>query len=218
MSSHGHNSGSARRRLRFRLAFLAVMSASILVLVGSGALGQEIPLLQDETSTTTTTEAMSTTTSSVVPTTEFLDPTTTTEPVTPTTAAPRSTTTRASDETDDSEDSGDTGDAEDLEELEETTTTEIEPSTTTRADLLVPGDGTEGAESTTTTSIEATTVSSGDEGISEETMLWIIVAGLVGVAILIGLWTWRFWRATRPDAAGDGPGEPDDPTTVFSRP
>ena len=45
-------------------------------------------------------------------------------------------------------------------------------------------------------------------------MLWLIVAGLVVIALLIALWTVRFWRTTRPEPpVVEEP--PADPTTVF---
>ena len=36
------------------------------------------------------------------------------------------------------------------------------------------------------------------DGIDESTVLWLIVAGLVLVAVLIAAWTVRYWIATRP--------------------
>ena len=54
-------------------------------------------------------------------------------------------------------------------------------------------------------------------------MLWLIVAGLVAIAALIGMWTFRYWKATKPET-DDAPSVEvagalrrggDDPTTVF---
>lgn len=84
-------------------------------------------------------------------------------------------------------------------------------TTTTERDLLVSGDGTEGAESTTTTSTTIVEVAADDGSLDEETQIWLIVAGLVVVAALIGVWTWRYWVRTKPVAVDDGP----DGTTVF---
>jgi hypothetical protein len=66
---------------------------------------------------------------------------------------------------------------------------------TTVNDLLVPGDGSEGAESTTTTALVAAT---GDDGISDDTLILLIVSGLAAIALLVGILTWRYWAATRP--------------------
>ncbi len=74
---------------------------------------------------------------------------------------------------------------------ETTTTLEV----TTSQDLLVPGDGTEGAESTTTT---ATPTRISNEGTSDGTLLALIVGGLVLLALVVSVLTWRYWVATRP--------------------
>jgi cobalamin biosynthesis Mg chelatase CobN len=79
-------------------------------------------------------------------------------------------------------------------EVEITTTT---LGVTTSTNLLVPGDGTEGAESTTTTETIAA-VSDEDSGLSDGTLIGIVVAGLVLIAIVVGILTWRYWAATRP--------------------
>jgi uncharacterized membrane protein len=62
-------------------------------------------------------------------------------------------------------------------------------------DVLVPGDGTQGAESTTSTTIAVETT---DGGVSDSTIVWLIVGGLVLVALLVAFLTWRYWVATRP--------------------
>lgn len=84
-------------------------------------------------------------------------------------------------------------------EIVETTTTSTVPPTS--VDLLVPGDGTEGAESTTTTQVEL--VSSGDDGPSDGTLIAIVVTGLVLIALVVGILTWRYWVATRPYGPDD---------------
>ena len=66
-------------------------------------------------------------------------------------------------------------------------------------DVLVPGDGTEGAESTTTTQPE---LASADSGLSDEQLIFVIVAGLAMVALVVGVLTWRYWSATRPTIGG----------------
>lgn len=75
-----------------------------------------------------------------------------------------------------------------------TTTSELQ--VTTSLDVLVPGDGTEGAESTTTTVQTVTRVSS--EGTSDGTLIAVIVGGLVALALFVSVLTWRYWAATRP--------------------
>jgi len=115
---------------------------------------------------TSTTEDVTTTTEDTTTTTE--DETTTTEEETETTRS--SNTTR---------------------EVVTTTTMTV----TTLHDVLVPGDGTEGAESTTTT---ARAIATGSDGISDDTLILLMVAGLAMVALLVGVLTWRYWSATRP--------------------
>jgi hypothetical protein len=80
----------------------------------------------------------------------------------------------------------------------ERTTTTLPP--TTHQDLLVPGDGGEGSESTTTT--EPVVAADGSGGLSESTIVWLIVFGLVTIAVLIAVWTIRFVLATRPPIMG----------------
>jgi cobalamin biosynthesis Mg chelatase CobN len=82
----------------------------------------------------------------------------------------------------------------------ETTTTLPATTLTTQANLLVPGDGTQGAESTTTTLRTETRVQSGS-GPSDGTLIALIIGGLVVVAALVGALTFRYWRATVPAAA-----------------
>ncbi|MFZ6003729.1 MAG: hypothetical protein ACOYXM_07310 [Actinomycetota bacterium] len=69
-------------------------------------------------------------------------------------------------------------------------------ATSTSDDVLVPGDGTEGAELTTTTEVTATRISSG--GPSDGTLIALVVLGLVVIALVVAVLTWRYWVATRP--------------------
>jgi hypothetical protein len=78
---------------------------------------------------------------------------------------------------------------------EPTTTTQRSVTVSTTHDLLVPGDGTEGAETTTTT-IERVAV--GKEGLSDDQLIVLVVAGLAVMSLAMGLLTWRYWSATRP--------------------
>jgi hypothetical protein len=78
---------------------------------------------------------------------------------------------------------------------EPTTTTERSVTVVTTHDLLLPGDGTEGAESTTTT-IERVAV--GKSGLSDDQLIVLVVAGLSVVSLAMALLTWRYWSATRP--------------------
>jgi hypothetical protein len=84
------------------------------------------------------------------------------------------------------------------EEVETTTSTSLD--VTTSVNILVPGDGTEGAESTTTTTETPTTISD-DDGTSDGVLLAVVIGGLVVLAIVVGVLTWRYWAATRPPAA-----------------
>jgi hypothetical protein len=68
----------------------------------------------------------------------------------------------------------------------------------TSNNVLVPGDGTEGAESTTTTTETPTTISNDDT--SDAALLGLVVGGLVVLALVVGILTWRYWVATRPPA------------------
>ncbi|MDQ2649581.1 MAG: hypothetical protein M3Z03_08495 [Actinomycetota bacterium] len=84
---------------------------------------------------------------------------------------------------------------------ERTPTTEERVTTTvfqvsTSVDLLVPGDGTEGAESTTTT--EAEQLGTGGGGLSDNQLVLLIVSGLSVMGAAVGLLTWRYWKATQP--------------------
>lgn len=200
-------------RLRLRIAATLLAAVVGLIVLGAGAdasvSGGEgtIPTVTSSPSSTDTTPTTQqvTTTLDATTTTEFV--TTTTFQSTTTRQTARTSTTRA----------------------QATSTTleaVIETTTTTGRNLLVAGDGTDGAESTTTST--TTPPAQPDEGgLSESSMIWLIVAGLVGIAGLIGWWTIRYWRATAPiddpdesvvDASSGPPtagAGGDDPTTVF---
>lgn len=188
--------GARRRRTPgFVAALLVVLSGAAPGPFGPPAAGQEIDcLLQpraagcDETAgdaTTTTTDGdVTTTTDDESTTTTEEDPDTTEEPATTeretTTSERRTTTTEA-----------------------EVVTTASTVDVTTSQNLLVPGDGTEGAESTTTTQTPTTV----DSGPSDGTLVALVIGGLIVVALLVAVLTWRYWAATRPAPAraGDGP-------------
>jgi hypothetical protein len=204
-------------RLRLRLAGLVLLSAVTVGFVGSGAAAQGVDeLLGDDPtaqsgSTTPTAEAGGEGSGSVAPTsTDFVEESP--ESVSPPATATRSPTTTLLDEDD--------LDTEVLDEESSASTSvgssiaEGDGADTEQSPVLVAGDGTAGSESTTTTPSEArVSVTSDDETFSEETILWMVVAGLVAVALLIGVWTIRYWRVTRPTTTG--PPGPDDPTTVL---
>jgi hypothetical protein len=205
-----------RRRAACRA--LATVLASVVVLFAvpgapAGA-GQLLPTTTEPSSATTEPEPE-------------LTPTTTTteaEPAPTTTDAPRATTTtgRAAvqDAEVDREGDGAVGDAGDQTDDQVDDQVDDDPvedevpaeTTSTARDLLVGGDGTDGAESTTTTSTTVLDAAADDGTVDEETQIWLIVAGLVVVAALIGVWTWRYWVRTRPVPIDGGP----DDTTVFA--
>jgi len=110
-------------------------------------------------------------------TTTIAETTSTTEASTTTTEAPTSTTRRATSTT-----------------QERATTTTLSPSTS--VDVLVPGDGTAGADQTTTTQVTATRISSG--GPSDGTLISLVIVGLLLIAGVVSVLTWRYWVATRP--------------------
>lgn len=154
----------------------AVVAAAVLVVLSLAVLpraaeAQPCPLLDPDCVTSTTQEESTTT----------VEDTTTTEDTRVDEPAPSTTRARQRSE----------------EEVVETTAVTI--TVTTLHDVLVPGDGTEGAESTTTTVPE---LASSDSGLSDESLILIIVAGLAMVALVVGILTWRYWTATRPTVGG----------------
>jgi hypothetical protein len=52
--------------------------------------------------------------------------------------------------------------------------------------------------SLTTTSVVQREDGGGDDGLSTGNKVLIIVVGLVVFALLLALFTWRYWRATKP--------------------
>lgn len=86
-------------------------------------------------------------------------------------------------------------------------TTVTTAAVSTSVDLLVPGDGTEGSESTITTLQNASDPGS-DGGLSDGTLIAVVVAGLLLVSLAMGLLTWRYWAATRPGPRGPDPSAP----------
>lgn len=203
-----------RRRAPWRA--LATVLASVVVLSGvpgaPAVAGQLLP-------TTTTTDPSPATTE---PEPEVTTTTTEAEPAPTTTDAPRAapratTTSRSSVEDDEVDGEGDDGVADaDAQADDDAVDGPVEAeapaeTTSTARDLLVGGDGTDGAESTTTTSTTVVEVAADDGTLDEEAQIWLIVAGLVAVAALIGVWTWRYWLRTKPAVVEGGP----DDTTVF---
>jgi hypothetical protein len=89
-----------------------------------------------------------------------------------------------------------------------------ESPTTTTPELLVPGDTTPttapaaGAQGSTVTSTPAEDGGLFDLDVDASTKVWIIVGGLVGVAVLIAALTVIYWRHTRPERPEP---EPDAP-------
>jgi hypothetical protein len=111
------------------------------------------------------------------------------------------TTTTDDDRTDSTSDDDDDANEDDTDDTRGRTATTVEQVTTTvlrvstSLDLLVPGDGTEGAESTTTSEKKLVT---GDGGLTDNQLVVLIVTGLTVVGASVGLLTWRYWRATEP--------------------
>lgn len=83
---------------------------------------------------------------------------------------------------------------------------------TTTTDLLIEGDGTgdgtdgdgeaDGDDDAGSDS-EGAPATSDDGGLADSTQLWLIVGGLVAVAVLLTTFTVIYWRRTRP-----GPAQP----------
>lgn len=165
---------------RRTLAVLAVglLVAAVALLTGPTAASAQdctlLPLDPDCHPSTTVEEPTSETTS-----TSEARSTTTTARTTATTAPRTSTTTAAP----------------------VTTTTTVETITTV-TNLLVPGDGTDGAESTTTSEVSPTATVS-DDGPSDGTLIALVIAGLLVIALVVSLLTWRYWVATRPPLLED---------------
>jgi outer membrane biosynthesis protein TonB len=167
---------SPRRRLG-ALTAGALLALCAVVLPAAGARAQDCPLLDPDCQPPTTEEPTTT-----------VEETTTTEEVVEEEPTP---TTRRRDEDQDEEEQPDG--------TVPVETTEATVTVTTLRDVLVPGDGTEGAETTTTTEPQ---LAAEGGGISDETLILVIVAGLTLVAVVTGLLTWRYWDATRPPHDG----------------
>lgn len=151
-------------------ALAASLTIAVASLIGTAAVGSAGPPVCPPVCDTTT-EPPPTSTSTTTTSTTIIETTTTTF-VTPTTAPPVATTAQV---------------------VQNTTTTVNVP---TSHNVLVPGDGTEGAESTTTTTEVPTTIS--NDGTSDSALLALVVGGLVLLAVAVGILTWRYWVATRP--------------------
>ncbi|MET0728628.1 MAG: hypothetical protein ABWZ76_10070 [Acidimicrobiales bacterium] len=187
--------GTRGRHIASLLAALLTAFAVVLFLPTWAVPGEAQDGQAQETTTTATPVETSTTTE---PSTTTVVRTTTTVRRTTTTTRATTTTQRQTPRT--------TG------EVVATTAAPTTLAVTTSVDLLVPGDGTEGAESTTTTSLMATTISA-DDGPSDGTLIAAVIAGLVLVAVTVGVLTWRYWAATRPPLQ-----KPDPSATSGARP
>jgi hypothetical protein len=65
------------------------------------------------------------------------------------------------------------------------------------AGVLVEGDGS-GQQRPESTEVEPPEEADDGDGPSDETLITVIIAGLVTVALLVAVLTWRYWVATRP--------------------
>ncbi len=168
---------SARRRHLVALVLAALVGLLVSVAPGRAVAGAQecdelgLPLGCTASTTTSTTEAPAETTTTV-------------DDETTTSSAPARTTTTTEDQTTTTE-----------RPVVDSTTTTLD--VTTSINVLVPGDGTEGAESTTTTTQQTETRISGG-GTSDGTLITLIVGGLLALALFVSVLTWRYWAATRP--------------------
>ena len=165
-----------RRRL------LAVLVGSLLGLtvlgltsVASGA--AQVPGESGPTTSTTTAPPPTTATTLPPTTTTIAETTSTTVEQTTTTARRQTATTQA-------------------ERIATTTTVAV----STSINVLVPGDGTQGAESTTTTTVQTATKISSQDG-HDRLLITLVIVGLLLLAVAVGVLTWRYWAATRPPLA-----------------
>ena len=161
---------AASRRRGAAVLVLAVLLSLLAVWTASGSGAAQV-LCEEEDGTFVPCDLTTTTTEE---TTTTVDETTTTE-----------------DTVDDTDTTEDTVDREEV-------VTEPSVTVSTLQNVLIPGDGTEGAENTTTTSKALAT---GTDGLSDETLILLVVGGLGLVAAVVGLLTWRYWTATRPTVA-----------------
>lgn len=161
---------------------------SVVTLASAAGAQDECPILDPDCATTTTSTPVDPTSTTVEDTTTTVEEiTTTTERSTATTRDQPATT------------------------EEEVVVTTTEAPVTTSSNLLIAGDGTAGAESTTTTATPVASVR--DSGLSDGTLIALMIAGLVAVAALVGVLTWRYWAATRPPRAPRPAAEPRGSST-----
>lgn len=176
---------SATRRARLAaLAVPTLVAALLAMLLAAPSRAQDCGVGDLPACVTTTTES---TTTTIAPTTTTVGTTTTFTPRATTTTGRQVTSTTA--------------------ERVQDTTTSTSLDVSTSVDLLVPGDGSQGAESTTTTTEALQTVK--DDGASDGTLIATVVVALVVLALAVSLLTWRYWSATRPPrgttvGSGDG--------------
>jgi cobalamin biosynthesis Mg chelatase CobN len=83
-----------------------------------------------------------------------------------------------------------------------TATTAAPTTTTTTPSLLVPGPAVTAPGPTTVNGQKVAAVSNEDK---TGTVVALVITGLLVVALLLSLLTWRFWRNTRPGYAADAP-------------
>ena len=192
----GRPSRDGRAPASQRVAMAVLVGLGVLVGGASAAFAQEPPTTTTTQATTTTRPAPTTTTSP--PTTA---PPTTQETAPPDTSEPPPPADNDSEEpVVDEEEPADEAAAAGAFEARGITFTTV-------ANLLVPGDGTEGAQATTTTT--APSPGEGSSADDENRLIWMIIAGLAGVAVLVAVLTWRYWLLTRPGLVleGDEAGE-----------
>jgi hypothetical protein len=190
-----------------RVPLAALLGLGLLVGGASAAFGQPQP---GPGQTTTTTSPTTTTTTRPRPTTTTTPPTT--APPTTQGTAPPATAEPPPPADNDADVEPVVTEEEPAQEVAAAEASDSQGITfTTVANLLVPGDGTEGAQATTTTT--APTPDEGSSADDENRLIWMIIAGLAGVAVLVAVLTWRYWLLTRPglvlegdeaDAAGRG--------------
>lgn len=176
-----HTAVGHSRAVRALLIAVLVIVAALGLLPRLASAQDPCPVLQPDCDTTTTSDApptsRQTSTSRATSTTDDDGTTGTTDR----SSDDGTTTTRAASRTT---------------QREQVTTSTLTVSTL--HDVLIPGDGTAGSESTTT---EPAEVASGGSGLSDGSLIAIVVAGLGVVALVAAVLTWRYWTATRPRLA-----------------
>jgi hypothetical protein len=154
------------------------------------------PGCDDEDATTTTTTRQTTTTRRPTPTTT---PTTVAPPPPEVTEPPEEEAPPPPDEEDDSEADDESAAIEEVAAPAESANLTFTPIN----DLLVPGNGIQGAQPTTTTTTTAPTGSGSGSADEDSRLMWMIIAALAGVGLLVAILTWRYWLLTRPGLAFD---------------